>query len=318
MATIPGSFLNDTLNGTIFSDQYFGEEGRDLLYASFGYDTLDGGAGVDTASFVLVGRTFANLQLGTAAPNQWLATDRLINIENLIGSSASDGLTGNGKDNLLKGLDGADSLNGNSGDDTLVGGVGHDWLAGGRGHDIVKGGADFDTLFGGLGNDVLRGGYGDDHLQGGLGNDVLRGGVGIDHLYGGSGNDTLFGGDNADVLVGGAGRDILTGGDGADRFDFNKLSDSPPNAHRDHITDFAKNIDLIDVSGIDAWAGVPGDDAFHFIGESSFSGTRGQLRAHTTVAGNTLVAGDVNGDGHADFQILVVGVEHLHVLDFVL
>ena len=54
-------------------------------------------------------------------------------------------------------------------------------------------------------------------------------------------------------------------------------------------------------SAIDAVAGGA-DNAFSFIGAGAFSGTAGQLRAYSS-GGSNYVAGDVNGDGVADFTI---------------
>ena len=70
--------------------------------------------------------------------------DRLIGIENLIGSKYSDTLIGNDKRNTIFGQDGddnifggrgVDSLWGGDGDDLLVGGPDQDWLRGGGGKD---------------------------------------------------------------------------------------------------------------------------------------------------------------------------------------
>ena len=156
-------------------------------------------------------------------------------------------------------------------------------------------------------------------MLGGAGRDTLDGGNGNDRLFGGGGRDVLDGGGGRDLIVGGKGRDLLTGGDGNDRFDFNSLSDSKvgPTA-RDKIMDFVHGHDVIDVSGIDAIAGG-NDDGFTFIGDSPLpgGGSAGQLHtAHT--ASTTIVEGDVNGDGVADFQIALAGNLTLTPDDFVL
>ncbi|MET0745688.1 MAG: M10 family metallopeptidase [Microvirga sp.] len=56
-------------------------------------------------------------------------------IENAVGGSFRDRLTGNATGNLLKGMDGQDVLKGLAGDDTLVGGAGNDEMSGGSGRD---------------------------------------------------------------------------------------------------------------------------------------------------------------------------------------
>jgi hypothetical protein len=99
----------------------------------------------------------------------------------IVGSNASETLTG---------TSGADLILGRGGADTLNGGDGADLLCGGNGADTVNGGDGDDTLNGGRGNDVLSGGDGDDVLRGGLGADVLTGGEGADSFSGGAGSDT--------------------------------------------------------------------------------------------------------------------------------
>jgi hypothetical protein len=71
---------------------------------------------------------------------------------------------------------------------------------------------------------------------------------------------------------------------------------------RDVIRDFLIGSDVMDLRAIDADKTAAGDQAFTFIGDAAFSHHAGELRA--TFAGNgTLVSGDMDGDGRADFQI---------------
>ena len=85
----------------------------------------------------------------------------------------------------------------------------------------------------------------------------------------------------------------------------------------DKVPDFAQGEDVIDVSTIDAKAGAVGNQDFTFIANTAFSNTAGELLARTS-GGNTIVEGDRDGDGNADFSILVVGVTGLTQGDFVL
>ena len=140
------------------------------------------------------------------------------------------------------------------------------------------------------------------------------GGSSDDLMFGSSGANSLSGGGGADNLFGLGGRDILTGGANGDTFHFTSLSDSGPKAsQRDVITDFTQGSpgvgDVIDISAIDAKTGAsnPGDDDFTFIGVQNFTGVKGQLRESFS-NGNTIVSGDVNGDGHADFSIALKGL----------
>ena len=137
-------------------------------------------------------------------------------------------------------------------------------------------------------------------------------------MSGGAGNDTLYGDTGTDVLSGGAGVDQLFGGADRDVFRFTAASDSGTTlATADRIRDFSQaQGDLIDFSGIDAITGGS-NDGFSFIGASVFGRIAGQLRAEV-IGGQTLVSGDVDGDGVADFLIRVDGVHALTAADFFL
>ena len=63
------------------------------------------------------------------------AGDTYKGIQNLLGSAFDDGLTGDGKANVLTGGAGIDTLSGGGGNDKLIGGPGADILNGGAGKD---------------------------------------------------------------------------------------------------------------------------------------------------------------------------------------
>ncbi len=211
----------DTLVGDSKDNRLEGGAGNDTLTGGAGIDELDGGAGSDTAVYsaeaasvvvTLNGAAMSVVTIGGAAD------DKLWNIENLIGGSGADTLTGDGLANRLDGGGGNDVLNGGDGDDILIGRAGNDTLDGGAGVDtssyeeksvsvvvtlagasdatVRVDGNDEDTLrnienvIGGTGSDVLTGDEFDNALSGGLGNDVLTGGGGKDVLDGGIGTDT--------------------------------------------------------------------------------------------------------------------------------
>jgi Ca2+-binding RTX toxin-like protein len=143
----------------------------------------------------------------------------------------------------------------------------------------------------------------------GRGADVYdgRGGTIKGLVAGEAGEDVLTGGDHRDHFNGGHGHDILTGGKGADVFSYNFASDSTNGRFgHDVITDFSHaQSDRLDLHIIDAIDGGT-DDAFTFIGRDAFDGHAGQLHFGFH-GGNTLVAGDTDGDGHADFTIELQG-----------
>lgn len=175
-----------------------------------------------------------------------LAIAKGVDIENAIGGSAADQITGNTLNNQLTGNDGNDVLAGLGGQDTLFGGKGADVMTGGDGDDLLDGGADGDTMSGGAGSDTysvenladtvveLSGEGTTDTVKTNLlsytlGNNVenliLTGagniggtGNGLNNFMIGNGaNNSLIGGTGDDTLSGGAGDDLLNGGTGADR-----------------------------------------------------------------------------------------------------
>jgi Ca2+-binding RTX toxin-like protein len=164
----------------------------------------------------------------------------------------------------------------------------------------------------GFGNDLYDGRKG--HLNGNL-----RDLGGNDRIYGGTENNTFNGGVGRDQLWGGGGADTLIGGADADRFIFKALSDSTTSTRgRDAIVDFTHSVDRIDLGSIDANSRAKGDQAFHFIGAQDFHDRAGELHFVRTSAGDTMIQGDVNGDGKADFAIRLVGHISLNSGDFML
>jgi Ca2+-binding RTX toxin-like protein len=193
-------------------------------------DVLGGGTGRDTVEYAL--RSSPVLVSLDGAANDGAAGEGdnvEPDVEDVVGGSGSDEITGSGASNGIDGGAGNDTVSGLGGDDTLQGGVnssGSDTLLGGDGSDALDGDAGDDFLDGGAGTDRLAGAGGTDTLVGGSGVDNLIGGPGIDRLEGGDGDDTLFGGDpnlvgadGGDHLDGGAGKDALLGGPGDDTLD---------------------------------------------------------------------------------------------------
>jgi Ca2+-binding RTX toxin-like protein len=147
------------------------------------------------------------------------------------------------------------------------------------------------------------------HQNGTAGNDHLNGDAGADLLNGGNGNDRINGKGGDDILVGGNGVDTLRGGQGDDVFVYRHTSAAKDG---DVIADF-RDGDTIDLGAIDANARASGNQDFSFIAANAFSGTAGELRYKAGV-----LAGDVNGDGKADFHIEIAHTPHLTADDFIL
>lgn len=234
---VHGSRFGDTLilgntSGYAFgragNDKLTGGISNDTIYGGSGADTIDGGDGLDIVNYFDDGFDSAgagtkgvtvNLATGKAKDN-WGASDTLVNIEGVTGSSLADTITGDAGRNILRG---------------------------GAGDDKVSGGDGNDDLFGDDGNDTLTGGHGLNYYQGGAGNDVFNGGVGFDFSWwakaqdfdtvdyrfgptagvnvdlstgkasdGQGGTDTLK---NIEQVYGSAFNDVLKGGGGEARFE---------------------------------------------------------------------------------------------------
>lgn len=163
-------------------------------------------------------------------------------------------------------------------------------------------------------------------MTGTTASETLTGGADIDKIFGNAGNDVLLELANNDILTGGQGRDRLSGGLGADDFDFNTASEiGKAAATRDRITDFVHLQDDIDLSTIDANGSAAGNAAFKLLATkgAAFTGVKGQLHwfqinAAGTANDKTIVEGDNNGDGKADFQIELTGLKSLTASDFIL
>ena len=83
----------------------------------------------------------------------------------------------------------------------------------------------------------------------------------------------------------------------------------------DLITDLS-DADTINLAGVDANADWWGDQAFVLV--DKFDGQAGELVVqYRAASGTTLIAGDTDGDGRADFQIEAQG-DHSDFVNFVL
>lgn len=151
-------------------------------------------------------------------------------------------------------------------------------------------------------------------LYGSAGDDKYSGTRYADTIRGQRGDDALSGRAGADKLIGGLGADRLTGGSGADRFIFQSAAETRGDRIRDF--DSAEN-DLIHLSKIDANEIARGNNRFTFIGDERFGGEAGELR-YKAGASTTTVYGDTDGDGRADFKIVLSGAHSLDSGDFVL
>jgi len=117
--------------------------------------------------------------------------------------------------------------------------------------------------------------------------DVIAGGESIDLLIGLSGGDRI---------QGSAGADVLIGGPGGNRFVYTDFGNSPAKrGSQDKILGFQSASDVVDLSAL--------SDSLVYVGKKSFSRKAGEVR----FAGGSLQL-DVDGNGRADLEILLPGV----------
>ena len=216
--TILGGAGDDLLDGHTGTDSIVGGDGNDVILGGAGADVIDGGDDVDTVSYAAQAAPIAVSFAAAGASTVVTSTgnDSLRNIENVLGSSGNDTITGHATTavhNLFNGGAGNDRLDGGAGDDTVIGGLGTDTLIGGAGSDTVDfsaeapGSAVLANLATGavsVVNGALR---------------VAETATGFENAVGTAGNDTLTGTDAANRLTGQAGADLLSGGGGNDTLD---------------------------------------------------------------------------------------------------
>jgi len=227
---ITGNEQNNVLSGLAGNDSIDGGEGDDSLYGGRGNDTISGGAGKDlidgggstnngernlvtykdTKAAVKIDLSSAALQQGGDAEG-----DRLIQIQDVMGSAFNDSIIGN---------DEANSLAGGAGNDTLSGGLGIDTLDGGEGIDTADFGVSNGGVTAALGDPGKEDGITTDqvvlisieNIAGSTFSDVITGNNQDNYIEGKTGNDSLIGRDGNDTLIGGSGGDTLDGGAGSD------------------------------------------------------------------------------------------------------
>ncbi|MFA7587262.1 MAG: calcium-binding protein, partial [Novosphingobium sp.] len=336
--TMYGGAGNDTYVVNSSSDRVYETPTSSSVIDAGGIDTVESSANYSIASSIN-GRQFIEHLTLTGAGNI-----------NATGNDLANRLTGNAGNNILTGGLGNDVIVAHAGNDRLDGGAGVDTMYGGAGNDIYIVDSSSDRVYetttsssvidtGGMdtvqssANYSIAGSINGrqfiEHLTltgtgniNATGNDLgnwLTGNAGNNTLTGGLGNDVLNGAGGNDILNGGVGRDFLTGGAGADRFLFDDGDfGGATSATADQIIDFSQaQGDRIDLAFVDANSGLAGDQAFAFIGTAAFGNVAGQVR-YQTASSLTLITGDTNGDGVADFMIRMTGTHSLVAADFVL
>ncbi len=328
-ADATGNALDNILTGNDSNNILDGGIGNDGLIGGLGDDTYMLGDEADAVTEV-AGQgidTITSLIARSLADTAYLAIENLT----LTGSSVING-TGNALANTLTGNSATNTLNGGTGTDRMVGGLGNDTYVTDGGDTIVEatgGGTDLiqSSVSYTLGLNLEKLALTGTAAIGGKGNtlaNTITGNAAKNTLTGLSGNDTMSGGSGNDLIIGGTGRDIIYGNSGNDVFDFNLLSESgKTSTTRDVIKDFAVKLDDINLATIDASTRAAGNQAFKFISTQTFHKIAGEARFQKydysgTASDKTIISGDINGDGLADFSIELTGLKALAAGDFVL
>ena len=288
---LTGTEVQDIISGNGGDDRLDGKGGNDVIIGGEGDNTIFGGAGNDK----LTGGGARDWIEGGAGADTMVAGGYHGHLRYW---SSTAGVTVNLQTGVAHGghaegdtFYGFIAVDGSQHADTLTGSNGDNWVIGLGGNDVLSGLAGRDRIDGGTGNDRLSGGSGADHMIGGAGNDRLSGGLGADKLIGGAGYDTFLFASAKESAVGASARDI--------------------------ISDFLRGQDHIDLSRIDANLNIAGNQAFKYIGAQGFHHRAGELHMLSTKTGG-IIEGDINGDGHADFQIQLTGTKMLAATDFIL
>jgi len=144
--TLSGGAGDDYLYNGNGADKLSGDAGTDYFFLAdydFAADTVNGGDGIDKASYA---NTFTSvvIDLATQSKNDGgAAGDRFAGIENLEGSYSDDMIMADAKANILEGGGGDDIIDGRAGNDRIDGGFGSDILTGGDGADTFLLRADY-------------------------------------------------------------------------------------------------------------------------------------------------------------------------------
>ncbi len=254
--TLVGDIGDNRIEGRSGDDVVEGDAGFDILVGGLGADRLIGDAGIDwiyyTQSFEGVTVDIRN-NIGIGGEAQG---DRYETVENILGSTYADRLSGSDIDNIIdpfiSGRTVTETVEGYLGTDTLR--VNYSVIGADIGRGIIGGfnvGAT-PTTSGSLVRTTLSGaatldtvnfsGIEQLDLVGTRQNDTIRGGAGNDSIITLGGNDTIFSGLGADKVYAGSGNDVVTYGNDS------LLNLSFAGGNRPFFLDGGSGIDTLSVS----------------------------------------------------------------------
>jgi Ca2+-binding RTX toxin-like protein len=130
---LDGRAGNDTLYGGEGHDRLLGGRGDDLIFASTEDNLVDGGAGLDTVSF-LDSATGVRVELSDGGLGLWPDTNPTTVRSNVLRNI--ENVTGSNQDDFINGSRAVNELDGGAGNDRLLAWGSGDFLTGGTGADI--------------------------------------------------------------------------------------------------------------------------------------------------------------------------------------
>lgn len=292
----------EEFDGTQFKDVFTGSADEDLFMGMEGADKIKGGAGADSVRYYneedFGGNKGIVANLGKGFVTDGFGDkDSVSKIEKVVGTAKADRFIGDDHGNQFRGISGKDSFSGGKGTDE----VNFDWW-----EDWGQHGVDVDLSL--TKNQIKDDGFGNVETTKSI--ESLGGSTLDDTLKLGKSNGWIWADAGDDMLIAGIGQQWFGGGDGADTFVFGTLATLGTSGdNEDEIDDFSQGDgDLIDLSGIGGLV---------FVGTAAFGNTAGELR-YEQVDGNTIVSGDTDGDGAANFQLKINAIVDLVDADFVL
>lgn len=234
--TIYGGEGADTIWGSLGADTIDGDDGGsygtnsdDTIFAissSDGSDVINGGQGYDTVDYSAInGAIKVTLNTSTAATVTITGgdNDTIRNVENFIGGSGNDTITGDSAINYLNGGAGNDTLFGMGGADVLTDTSGINTFVGGAGNDTISGTGNAANSWLDYSLDgINEGAYTDltygliQNVSTNRGSDLI---TAIDHITGSAYNDLFYGNNNVNTILGGDGNDTIEGYGGNDTLD---------------------------------------------------------------------------------------------------
>jgi Ca2+-binding RTX toxin-like protein len=281
---IDGTDADDKLYGYSGDDTINGLKGDDWLYGGAGNDVIDGGVGFDRIDFrESTSSVVVDFSAGTAA-GAAIGSDKISNIERVIGSNFDDTLTGSTTDD-----DVWESFTGGLGDDIIDGAGGNDYVWYGRSDAGIQVDLETGTVTGGEGQDQLTS---IEWVAGSNFADILLGSEGDDGF-----SPDALGDDGAgsNFKVGGA--DIIDGRGGVDTVSYNNTGSgggfSPSGIVASlkvgEVTDQAGNVDKL--SNIENITGSAYND--NIVGDTNANSLNGESGDDVLIGG----AGDDTLDG---------------------